>query len=266
MTPLSETLFFWDGARVAEATTPSQNGWLSGAESLTFAYEEQGGFKPFGQVKTVEDDQGRVDRKFYAIVTDLVGTPAELWDPATNMLAGTTRATLYGQTEWDPRTTQTCPLRFPGQYYDDETGLHYNYHRYYDPKVARYVSPDPLGLSPAPNQHSYPHDPTAWIDPLGLRKCGGNRPPNMSPPGAGRRGAFREAKRDAGIPVSRQPDEILPNIDKRGNPQPGKIYRYNTKDGDIDIRDDARGHVFRDDPSQDRGPHFNTPNGDHYDY
>ncbi|MGL6236879.1 MAG: DUF6531 domain-containing protein [Segniliparus sp.] len=172
-TGISETLFFWDGTRVVEATTPNGGNWLAGAESTTFAYEELDGFKPYAQVKTEEDERGVVDRKFYAIVTDLVGTPAELWDVAANSLAGATRTTLYGQTEWDPRTTQTCPLRFPGQYYDAETGLHYNYHRYYDPRAARYVSPDPLGLSPAPNQHSYPHDPTMWIDPLGLKgDCG----------------------------------------------------------------------------------------------
>ncbi|MGL6234239.1 MAG: RHS repeat-associated core domain-containing protein [Segniliparus sp.] len=160
-TLLSETLFAWDGQRVVET--------LGSGEALTFAYEDEGGFAPYGQVRSVVDEQGRVDRKFYAIVTDLVGTPRELWDPDTGLLAGQTRSTLYGQTEWNPRSTATCPLRFPGQYHDDETGLHYNYHRYYDPRTARYISPDPLGLAPAPNQHSYPHDPTMWIDPLGLK-------------------------------------------------------------------------------------------------
>ncbi|WP_245172962.1 RHS repeat-associated core domain-containing protein, partial [Streptomyces achromogenes] len=64
-------------------------------------------------------------------------------------------------------TTYT-PLRFPGQYYDPETGLHYNYFRHYDPETARYLTPDPLGLAPAPNSASYVHNPLAWSDPLGL--------------------------------------------------------------------------------------------------
>lgn len=66
-----------------------------------------------------------------------------------------------------------CPLRFPGQYADEETGLHYNYFRYYDPENARYISPDPLGLEPAVNHHAYVLNALGWTDPLGLApNCG----------------------------------------------------------------------------------------------
>lgn len=87
-------------------------------------------------------------------------------------------------------------------------------------------------------------------------------PPNLSPKEAGRRGAFRQAKRDAGIPCSQQPDSQEPNKDKREKRTPGRIYRF----GDLEIRDDVMGHQFPDDSSQNRGSHFNGPNGDHYDY
>jgi RHS repeat-associated protein len=62
-------------------------------------------------------------------------------------------------------------LRFPGQYHDQETGFSYNYHRYYDPVTARYISPDPLGFAPAPNPHAYVPNPTLEADPLGLAPC-----------------------------------------------------------------------------------------------
>ena len=63
----------------------------------------------------------------------------------------------------------TCPLRFPGQYHDPETGLHYNFFRYYDPSTAHYLSADLLGVSPNPNNaHTYVSNPLTWTDPLGL--------------------------------------------------------------------------------------------------
>ena len=92
---------------------------------------------------------------------------------------------------------------------------------------------------------------------------GSNRPPNLSPKNAKRNGAFREAKRRNGIPVSEQPKKVTPNFDKRGNSQPGKVYEF--KNG-VKIRDDSAGHIFNDNPIQNRGSHFNDPAGNHYDY
>ena len=98
----------------------------------------------------------------------------------------------------------------------------------------------------------------------------GAPPPNLSPEGEGRKGAFNEAKRKNGIPTSQSPDRVRPNIDKRGNRQPGRSYEFDRiQDGKRDtviIRDDAGGHVYKDDPSQNRGPHFNDIGGNHYDY
>ncbi len=60
-------------------------------------------------------------------------------------------------------------IRFPGQYFDDETGLHYNYFRDYDPALGRYVQSDPLGLFDDPNTYTYvKNNPLKGIDPLGL--------------------------------------------------------------------------------------------------
>lgn len=61
-------------------------------------------------------------------------------------------------------------LRFQGQYYDKETGLHYNRYRYYEPFSARYVSKDPIGLFGGLNNSAYVSDPNQWVDALGLAK------------------------------------------------------------------------------------------------
>lgn len=87
-------------------------------------------------------------------------------------------------------------------------------------------------------------------------QCG---PENKSPEGSGRHGAFRQAKRDLGIPVSQQPDSITPNINLQGKVSPGRVYNY----GDLSIRDDVSGHFFPD--GGHLGPHFNTDIG-HYFY
>jgi RHS repeat-associated protein len=59
-------------------------------------------------------------------------------------------------------------LRFQGQYFDAETGLHYNRHRYYDPDIGRFLSQDPIGLGGGENFYLYAPNPVHWIDPLGL--------------------------------------------------------------------------------------------------
>jgi RHS repeat-associated protein len=62
------------------------------------------------------------------------------------------------------------PFRFQGQQFDEETGLHYNRYRYYDPGVGRFVSQDPIGLWGGTNLLTYVHNPLTWIDPLGLAR------------------------------------------------------------------------------------------------
>ena len=62
-----------------------------------------------------------------------------------------------------------CIAILPGQYYDAETGLHYNWHRYYDPDTGRYLTPDPIGLEGGINPFLYTsNNPVNYIDPYGL--------------------------------------------------------------------------------------------------
>jgi RHS repeat-associated protein len=62
----------------------------------------------------------------------------------------------------------TQHLRLQGQHYDEETGLHYNHHRYYDPALGRYISQDPIGLRGGWNNYVYTTNPLSQVDPFGL--------------------------------------------------------------------------------------------------
>ncbi|MFF4524425.1 putative T7SS-secreted protein [Streptomyces bluensis] len=160
--------FTWDGTALCEQTTTSPD--LPNPVTLTWDHQ---GLHPITQterITTAETPQEEIDTRFFAIVTDLIGTPTELIDEQGE-IAWRPRSTLWGTTAWATKSTTYTPLRFPGQYYDPETGLHYNYFRHYDPETARYTTSDPLGLAPSPNPASYVHNPQTWTDPLGLRPC-----------------------------------------------------------------------------------------------
>ncbi|MCM2578720.1 putative T7SS-secreted protein [Streptomyces meridianus] len=162
--------FTWDGTTLVEQTgTPPGS---DGPVTITWDHD---GLHPIAQTERkglADAPQEEVDERFFAIVTDLVGTPTELVDESGD-IAWRTRTTLWGSTTWTRSSTAYTPLRFPGQYFDPETDLHYNVHRHYDPETARYFSQDPLGLAPAPNPAAYVSNPHAWVDPLGLGPCPG---------------------------------------------------------------------------------------------
>ena len=80
------------------------------------------------------------------------------------------QADVYGYEESEVSTTNTFtqPIRFQGQYLDEESGLHYNRYRYYSPKQQRFINQDPIGLVGGINHYQYAPNPVNWVDPFGL--------------------------------------------------------------------------------------------------
>ncbi|MFF8845627.1 RHS repeat-associated core domain-containing protein, partial [Streptomyces sp. NPDC015127] len=157
--------FTWDGTTLCEQT--SRREALAHPVTLTW---DHNGSRPLTQTERIlgaDATQEAIDERFFSIVSDLVGTPTELIDES-GALAWQTRGLLWGATAWTRASTAYTPLRFPGQYFDPETCLHYNFHRHYDPQTARYLTHDPLGLEPALNPGAYVLNPHREIDPLGL--------------------------------------------------------------------------------------------------
>ncbi|MEU7556487.1 DUF6531 domain-containing protein [Streptomyces sp. NPDC044571] len=168
LAPIEQVSFVWDDSLLCEQTTTGAA--LPHPVALTWDHD---GLHPLTQTERIlapDAPQELIAERFFSIVTDLIGTPSELIDDAGN-LAWRMRSTLWGTTTWAATSTTYTPLCFPGQYFDPETGLHYNYFRHYDPEVAQYLTPDPLGLAPAPTPRSYVSNPHTWSDPLGLKPC-----------------------------------------------------------------------------------------------
>lgn len=112
----------------------------------------------------------------YYVHTDHLGTPRIITDGNTVIWRWESGPFGEDAAQEDPdgdSTDFTYNLRFPGQYYDSETGLHYNYFRDYDPLIGKYVQSDPAGPSGGINTYAYAlNDPLGNVDRLGLSPTG----------------------------------------------------------------------------------------------
>ncbi len=164
------TEFLWQGERLR----PRQWLGLIGAiaESAENRYRsyiyEPGTFRPLAML----DGEGPLKPTPFYYQLDHLGTPQELTDYSGEIM-WSAKYRAYGNLATLDVAEIDNPLRFQGQYFDAETGLHYNRHRYYNPGTGRFLTPDPIKLAGGLNNYQYVPNPTGWVDPLGLNTCPG---------------------------------------------------------------------------------------------
>ncbi|GLQ32681.1 RHS repeat-associated core domain-containing protein [Litoribrevibacter albus] len=118
---------------------------------------EPGTFLPIALI-----EQGRV----YHYHLDHLGTPITLTDNQ-GQIAWQADYSAFGIANIAVEQINN-PIRFQGQYFDQESGLHYNRFRYYDPAIGRFIHQDPIGLAGGINHYQYVPNPVSWVDPFGL--------------------------------------------------------------------------------------------------
>ncbi|MCW8930253.1 MAG: RHS domain-containing protein [Gammaproteobacteria bacterium] len=116
---------------------------------------------------TLPSQGNGLDNQIAYYHNDHLGTPQKLTDKdQTVVWEG--YYSPFGEVNTTVATVENN-LRFAGQYYDGESGLHYNYFRYYAPQLGRYITSDPIGLEGGLNTYGYAYqNPLYWIDPFGL--------------------------------------------------------------------------------------------------
>ena len=155
-----ETGFVWDGSHLLQEVHSDGR--------YTYIYTDPGSYEPLAQVRdwTTEDGESRQQTHYFHC--DQIGIPREMTDKDGNLL-WFGNYTGWGRLKEETRVTDSAyqPFRLQNQYADRETGLHYNFFRYYEPDVGRFVSQDPIGLMGGENLYWFAPNAQDWVDPLG---------------------------------------------------------------------------------------------------
>jgi RHS repeat-associated protein len=202
--------YYYDpfGRRLWKEVGGVRTNFLYADEGLVGEYDAAGaeiktyGYKP-GSTWTTDPLFIKQAGQYFFYQNDHLGTPQKM----TNVNGGVVWSAKYesfGKAQVEAGSSVENNLTFPGQYYDQETGLHYNYHRDYHPGIGRYVEPDPIGLDGGINLYTYVgSNPLRSTDPFGLGGPGGWAPGPIAP-----RPAFNPYNRAPGASNSGCRNEI----------------------------------------------------------
>ena len=155
------TRFVWDGSHLLQE--------IHSDGRYTYIYTDPDSYEPLAQVRdwTTEDGESRQQTRYFHC--DQIGIPREMTDKDGNLL-WFGNYTGWGRLKEETKVTDSAyqPFRLQNQYADRETGLHYNFFRYYEPDAGRFVNQDPIGLKGGENFYQFSTNIQNMIDPWGL--------------------------------------------------------------------------------------------------
>ena len=161
----NQTRFVWDGSHLLQEVHSDGR--------YTYIYTDPDSHEPLAQVHNRTSEEGESGQQTYYFHCDQIGIPREMTDKDGNLL-WFGNYTGWGRLKEETRVTGTAhqPFRLQNQYCDRETGLHYNFFRYYEPDAGRFVNQDPIGLMGGSNFYQFSTNTQNMIDPWGLNAVG----------------------------------------------------------------------------------------------
>ena len=157
----NQTRFVWDGSHLLQEVHSDGR--------YTYIYTDPDSYEPLVQVRdwTTEDGENRQQTHYFHC--DQIGIPREMTDKDGNLL-WFGNYTGWGRLKEETKVTDSAyqPFRLQNQYADRETGLHYNFFRYYEPECGRFINQDSIGLAGVSNLYWALQNSQMWADPLGL--------------------------------------------------------------------------------------------------
>ncbi len=155
--------FGWVGMRLV-----SEHSSAAPHTTVYHAYNDQS-YTPLARIECT-DNPLNPQRAIYYTHSSLSGLPEALTN-SEGEIVWQGQYSAWGQLQRQTRPTSTFNreqnLRFQGQYFDKETGLHYNTFRYYAPDLGRFTQQDPIGLAGGINLYAYAPNALTWVDPWG---------------------------------------------------------------------------------------------------
>lgn len=219
---IAKVEFYGNGTFIGTATqVPYTVTWTSvaaGSYSITAKATNSAGTSTVSAVAAVNvtggGSGGGQQAQVYYIQPDHLNTPRVITDGNSNVVWRWDNGEPFGSNVANENPGGQGPfsynLRFPGQYYDKETNLHYNYYRDYDPATGRYIESDPIGLAGGINTYAYvDSNPLVFYDPTGLQIA---VPVTPTPPaGGGSNGGVNGGGVPGYNPVTDMPTSIPPS-------------------------------------------------------